>query len=54
MVIDLVESGRLDPCVTRVVGFHEIGEAHQLLRDNRQPPGNMAALVNAAPGQTGL
>ncbi|MET9712787.1 crotonyl-CoA carboxylase/reductase [Nocardiopsis alba] len=54
MVIDLVESGRLDPCVSRVVGFHEIGEAHQLLRDNRQPPGNMAALVNAAPGQTGL
>ena len=25
----------------------EIGEAHQLMLDNRQPYGNMAALVNA-------
>ncbi|WP_067597157.1 crotonyl-CoA carboxylase/reductase [Nocardiopsis listeri] len=54
MAIHLVESGRIDPCVTKVVGFDEIGEAHQILHENRQPPGNMAALVNAAPGQTGL
>lgn len=54
MAIHLVESGRIDPCVTRVVGFDEIGEAHQILHENRQPPGNMVALVNAAPGQTGL
>jgi hypothetical protein len=54
MVIDLVEGGQLDPCVTKTVPFDEIGEAHQLLRDNKQPPGNMAALVNAAPGQFGL
>lgn len=54
MVIGLVESGQLDPCVSKVVGFDEIGEAHQLLRENRQPPGNMVALVNAAPGQADI
>lgn len=54
MVIDLVEGGQLDPCVSRVVGFDEIGEAHQLMSENRQPPGNMVALVNAAPGQADL
>ena len=54
MVIDLVEGGQLDPCVSRVVGFDEIGEAHQLMSENRQPPGNIVALVNAAPGQADL
>ncbi|MBQ1082678.1 crotonyl-CoA carboxylase/reductase [Nocardiopsis sp. B62] len=54
MVIDLVANGQLDPCVTKTVPFDEIGVAHQLLRDNQQPPGNMAALVNAAPGQVGI
>ncbi|PDP86973.1 crotonyl-CoA carboxylase/reductase [Glycomyces fuscus] len=54
MVIDLVAGGQLDPCVTRIVEFDEIGEAHQLIRDNAQPPGNMSALVNARAGQTGL
>lgn len=54
MVIDLVEGGQLDPCVSRVVGFDEIGEAHQLMSENGQPPGNMVALVNAAPGQVDL
>ena len=35
----------------RVVSFEEVGAAHQLLHENRQPPGNMVALVGAeAPG----
>ncbi|MFF3911426.1 crotonyl-CoA carboxylase/reductase [Streptomyces sp. NPDC001848] len=51
-VINLVASGLLDPCVSRVFDFDGIGEAHQLLHDNQQQPGNMAALVNAP--RTGL
>jgi crotonyl-CoA carboxylase/reductase len=47
-VLALVEAGRLDPCLSRVVSFEEVGAAHQLLHENRQPPGNMVALVGAA------
>jgi crotonyl-CoA carboxylase/reductase len=46
-VLRLVEEGRLDPCVSHVVPFEEVGAAHQLLHENRQPPGNMVALVGA-------
>jgi crotonyl-CoA carboxylase/reductase len=43
MVID----GKIDPCVSRVFSFDEIGLAHQLMYENRHPEGNMVALVGA-------
>ncbi|WP_149179209.1 crotonyl-CoA carboxylase/reductase [Streptomyces sp. TRM49041] len=54
-IIKLVASGLVDPCLSRMFTFDEIGEAHQLMHENDQPPGNMAALVNAPrPGLTTL
>jgi crotonyl-CoA carboxylase/reductase len=51
-VTRLVDAGRIDPCLSRTFSFDEIGEAHQLMLENRHPYGNMAALVNAtAAGQ---
>jgi crotonyl-CoA carboxylase/reductase len=36
-----------------VFSFEQIPEAHQLMAENKHPPGNMAALVCAAgPGLT--
>lgn len=43
----LVIEGRIDPCLSRVFSFEEIGLAHQLMYENRHPDGNMAALVGA-------
>ena len=48
----LVIDGKIDPCLSNTFSFDEIGEAHQLMHENRHPYGNMAALVNATePGQ---
>jgi len=48
----LVSQGKVDPCLSATYAFDEIGEAHQLMRENRHPYGNMACLVNATePGQ---
>ena len=48
----LVAEGKVDPCLTRTFAFDEVGQAHQLLRDNQHPNGNMAILVAATtPGQ---
>jgi crotonyl-CoA carboxylase/reductase len=50
---DLVAAGKIDPCLTRVFSFDEVGLAHQLLYENRHPNGNMAVLVGAPrPGMT--
>lgn len=46
-VINLVVAGRLDPCLSLYGGLFEVGKAHQLMRDNENPAGNMAVLVNA-------
>ncbi|ARP74581.1 crotonyl-CoA carboxylase/reductase [Streptomyces pluripotens] len=46
-VTRLIDQGAIDPCLSRTFGFEEIGLAHQLLRENRHPAGNMAVLVNA-------
>jgi crotonyl-CoA carboxylase/reductase len=43
----LVDSGAVDPCLSRTFAFAETGECHQLMRDNLHPNGNMAILVNA-------
>jgi crotonyl-CoA carboxylase/reductase len=46
-VNQLVIDGKVDPCLSNTFSFDEIGEAHQLMHENRHPYGNMAALVNA-------
>ena len=46
-VNQLVAEGKVDPCLSHTFSFDEIGEAHQLMHENRHPYGNMAALVNA-------
>ena len=43
----LVAEGRVDPCLSRVFAFDEIGTAHQLMFKNEHPVGNMAILVGA-------
>lgn len=43
----LVIDRKVDPCLSEVFSFDEIGKAHQLMRENRHPFGNMACLVNA-------
>ena len=46
-VNQLVIEGKVDPCLSGTWTFDEIGIAHQLMRDNAHPYGNMACLVNA-------
>ena len=46
-VNDLVAAGKVDPCLSKTFAFDELGEAHQLMLENRHPSGNMAVLVNA-------
>ncbi|MFF7450320.1 MULTISPECIES: crotonyl-CoA carboxylase/reductase [unclassified Streptomyces] len=54
-MIHLVASGLVDPCLSEPFTFEQIGEAHQRMHENRQRPGNAAALVNALrPGLTDL
>ncbi|NJN45646.1 MAG: zinc-binding dehydrogenase, partial [Candidatus Competibacteraceae bacterium] len=43
----LVLKGQVDPCMSKVVGFDEIPDLHQLMYENKHPHGNMAVLVNA-------
>ena len=46
-VNQLVIDGKVDPCLSGVFTFDEIGHAHQLMHENKHPYGNMACLVNA-------
>ena len=46
----MVVDGQVDPCLSRVFSFDDIGTAHQLMYENKHPVGNMAVLV----GATGL
>jgi crotonyl-CoA carboxylase/reductase len=50
-VNELVIAGKVDSCLSETFSFDEIGHAHQLMRENRHPYGNMSCLVNAT--QTG-
>jgi crotonyl-CoA carboxylase/reductase len=43
----LVINGKIDPCLSRVFEFDETPLPHELMRENKHPPGNMAILVNA-------
>jgi crotonyl-CoA carboxylase/reductase len=38
---------RIDPCMSKVFTWDKIPAAHQLMMENKHPPGNMAVLVNA-------
>lgn len=44
---DLVCEQKADPCLAQTFEFRETGDAHQLMRENKHPSGNMAILVNA-------
>ena len=46
-VTTLAARGELDPCLALVGTLHDVGRAHQLMYENRQPPGNLAVLVTA-------
>ncbi len=46
-VTTLIADGKMDPCLSQTFSFDEIGEAHQLMHENKHPAGNMACLVNA-------
>lgn len=48
----MVADGLIDPCLSEVFRFEEIGAAHQSMRENRLGPGNAVALVGAP--STGL
>ena len=43
----LIIDKKMGPCLSETYQFDQIGEAHQLMRDNKHPYGNMACLVNA-------
>jgi crotonyl-CoA carboxylase/reductase len=45
---DMVAAGEVAPVLSRVFPFEGVGDAHQLMHENRHPAGNMAVLVNAA------
>ena len=44
---DLVVAGKVDPCLSEARGFEDIPTLHQMMHENRHPPGNMACLVGA-------
>lgn len=46
-VNQLMIDKKIDPCLSSVYSFDQIGHAHQLMHDNKHPYGNMACLVNA-------
>ncbi|HEV7678162.1 MAG TPA: crotonyl-CoA carboxylase/reductase [Candidatus Dormibacteraeota bacterium] len=44
---EMVARGEVDPCLSTVFSFDEVGTAHQLMYENRHPSGNMSILVGA-------
>ena len=46
-VNELVMEKKVDPCLSETYTFDEIGKAHQLMKENKHPHGNMVCLVNA-------
>jgi crotonyl-CoA carboxylase/reductase len=38
--------GEVDPALSAVFDFESVGEAHQLMYENKHPPGNMVVRVN--------
>jgi crotonyl-CoA carboxylase/reductase len=50
----MVGAGEVDPCLSRTFPFEGVGEAHQLMLENRHPTGNMAVLVGARSADEGV
>ena len=44
-IAELVASDKVDPCIKGLHGWDELAQAHQLMADNRHPPGNMVVLA---------
>ena len=44
---DLMTEKKVDPALSRVFQFDEVGLCHQLMHDGKSPDGNMAVLVSA-------
>ncbi|MCH7699701.1 MAG: crotonyl-CoA carboxylase/reductase [Chloroflexi bacterium] len=44
---DLVIQKKVDPALSHVYKFDEVGKTHQLMYEGKQPDGNMAVLVSA-------
>lgn len=44
---EMVTRREVDPCLSKVFAFEDVGTAHQLMHENRHPSGNMAILVGA-------
>ena len=45
---NLVLQKKINPCLSRTFAWGETGQAHQLMRENKHPSGNMSILVGAA------
>ncbi|MDD3028859.1 MAG: crotonyl-CoA carboxylase/reductase [Alphaproteobacteria bacterium] len=46
-ITKLVSDRKLNPCLSKVYSFEEAVLVHQLMADNRHPPGNISILINA-------
>ena len=46
----MIADGSVDPALSQTFEFDEVGKAHQLMFENRHPPGNMAVRINAVRG----
>ena len=44
---DLMIEKKVDPALSRVFQFNEVGLCHQLMYEGKSPDGNMAVLVSA-------
>ncbi|MDO8461988.1 MAG: crotonyl-CoA carboxylase/reductase, partial [Deltaproteobacteria bacterium] len=44
---NLITQKKVDPCLSQTFEFSETGLAHQLMKENKHPPGNMAIRVQA-------
>lgn len=48
----MLNDGRIDPVIGQILGFEEVGQAHQDMADGKLPPGNTTILIGAnAPDQ---
>ncbi len=50
---NLLIQKKIDPCLSRTFAWQETGLAHQIMRENKHPPGNMAILVGASAPEQG-
>ncbi|MFI6367771.1 crotonyl-CoA carboxylase/reductase [Nocardia sp. NPDC050630] len=46
-VINLIDAGLLQPCLSACGDIEDVGRFHQLLHENAHPSGNMAVRINA-------